>query len=149
MRNPIKRPVIHEGIVRSEAEQKGWQQRLVRFEYRISRLLSWNARLGTRNNGKRSEKTTHEVSYISNYASFTRDTSGRSQRLNSGVANALWTPPTPTRLKFNSRVASRRRPRCVGPTQFATSSRQLPTDLVDNLETDQTDSIAVYANFDR
>jgi len=29
-------------------------------------------------------------------------------------------------------------------TQFATSSRRLPTDSVDNLETDQTDSIAVW-----
>ena len=36
-------------------------------------------------------------------------------------------------------------------TQFATSSRRLPTDSVDNLETDQRDSIAVWlrVNCDR
>ena len=49
-----------------------------------------------------------------------------------------YTPPTPARL--NCRVASRRR--CVH--EFATSSGRLPTDLVDNLETGQTDSIAVW-----
>jgi len=51
-----------------------------------------------------------------------------------------YTPPTPTRL--NCRVASRRRRRCVH--EFATSSRLLPMDSVDNLETDQTDSTAVW-----
>jgi len=45
---------------------------------------------------------------------------------------AQYTPPTPTR--HNCRVASRRRLRCEH--KFATSSRQLPTDSVDNLETE-------------
>jgi len=37
-----------------------------------------------------------------------------------------------------------------GVNTIATSSRRLPTDSVDNLETDQTDSIAFdYTNFDR
>ena len=49
-----------------------------------------------------------------------------------------YTPPTPTRR--NCFVASRRR--CVH--EFATSSRRLPTDLIDSLETGQTDSIAVW-----
>ena len=49
---------------------------------------------------------------------------------------AQYTPPTPTRR--NCFVASA----SAVWTQFATSSRRLPTDSVDNLETDQTDSIA-------
>ena len=48
-----------------------------------------------------------------------------------------YTPPTPTRR--NCFVASA----SAVWTQFATSSRRLPTDSVD-LETDQTDSIAVW-----
>jgi len=51
------------------------------------------------------------------------------------VCNAQYTPPT----RQNSFVAS-----ASAWTQFATSSRRLPTDSVDNLETDQTDSIAVW-----
>jgi len=57
-------------------------------------------------------------------------------------SNAQFTPLTPTRR--NCFVAS------VSAvwTQFATSSRRLPTDSVDNLETDQTDCIAFdYTNF--
>ena len=72
-----------------------------------------------------------------------------------------YTPPTPTRrnCRVSSRrwcvhtaaddetVLSRRRRRCK---RFATSSRRLPTDSVDNFETDQTDSIAFdYINFDK
>jgi len=53
--------------------------------------------------------------------------------------NAQYTPPTPTRR--NCFVASRRRRRCVH--EFATSSRRLPTDSVDNLETGQTDCVCV------
>jgi len=49
-----------------------------------------------------------------------------------------YTPPT----RLNCRAASRRRRRCVH--EFATSSRRLPTDSVDNLETDCSDSIAVW-----
>jgi len=45
----------------------------------------------------------------------------------SGLHNAQYTPLTPTWL--NRRVASRRRRRW---TEFATSSRRLPTDSVDN-----------------
>ena len=52
--------------------------------------------------------------------------------------NAQYIPPTPTRR--NCFVLSRRR--CVN--EFATSSRRLPTDSVDNLETGQTDSMAVW-----
>jgi len=52
--------------------------------------------------------------------------------------NAQYTPPT---LR-NCLVASRRRWRCVH--EFATSSRRLPTDSIDNLKTGQTDSIAVW-----
>jgi len=44
--------------------------------------------------------------------------------------------------KLFCRVAGRRRRQCVH--EFATSSRRLPTDSIDNLETDQTDSIAVW-----
>jgi len=40
-------------------------------------------------------------------------------------------------------VLSRRRRRCEHNSQLAHESRRLPTDSVDNLETDQTDSIAV------
>ena len=50
-------------------------------------------------------------------------------------------PPTPTWL--NCRVESRRRSRCEHNI-FATSSRRLPTDSVNNFENDQTDSIAVW-----
>jgi len=53
-------------------------------------------------------------------------------------AYTQYTPPTPTRL--SCRVASRRR--CVH--EFATSSRRLPTDSVDNVETDCWYSIAVW-----
>ena len=49
---------------------------------------------------------------------------------------AQYIPPTPTRR--NRFVASA----SAVWTQFATSSRRLPTDSVDNLETDQADSIA-------
>ena len=49
------------------------------------------------------------------------------------------TPPTPTRR--NCFVASRRRRRCVH--EFETSSRRLPTDSIDNLETGQTDCVCV------
>ena len=48
--------------------------------------------------------------------------------------NAWYTPPT----RRNCLVGSR----CVH--EFATSSRRLPTDSIDNLETVQTDSIAVW-----
>jgi len=51
---------------------------------------------------------------------------------------AQYTPPTPTRQ--NCRVSSRRR--CVH--EFATSSRRLPTDSVDNLETGQTDCVCFF-----
>jgi len=44
-----------------------------------------------------------------------------------------------TRRRRDKTVLSRRR--CEH--EFATSSRRLPTDSVDNLETDQTDSKAV------
>ena len=50
-------------------------------------------------------------------------------------SNAQYTPPTPTGR--NCFVASA----SAVWTQFATSSRRLPTDSVDNLETDQTNSI--------
>jgi len=64
--------------------------------------------------------------------------------INRQKTNAQYTPPTPTRR--NCFVAST----SAVWTQFATSSRRLPTDSVDNLETDQTDSIAFdYTNFDR
>jgi len=57
------------------------------------------------------------------------------------ISKAQYTPPTPTRR--NCRVASRRCRRCEH------NSRRLPTDSVDNLETDQTDSIAIdYVSFD-
>ena len=46
-----------------------------------------------------------------------------------------YTPPT----RLNCRVESR-----AVWTEFATSLRRLPTDSVDNLETDQADSIAVW-----
>ena len=52
---------------------------------------------------------------------------------------AQYTPPTPTRR--NCRVSSRWRRRCVH--KFATSSRRLPTDSIDNLETGQTDCVCV------
>jgi len=52
---------------------------------------------------------------------------------------AQYTPPPLTRL--NCRVVSRRRRHSVH--EFATNSRRLPTDSVDKLETDKTDSIAV------
>ena len=53
---------------------------------------------------------------------------------------AQYTPPT----RRNCFVAS------AVWTQFATSSRRLPADSVDNLKTDQTDSVAFdYTNFDR
>jgi len=56
-------------------------------------------------------------------------------------SNAQYTPPTTTRQ--NSFVASA----SAVWTQFATSSRRLPTDSVDNLEIDQTDSMAFdYTN---
>ena len=53
--------------------------------------------------------------------------------------HAQYTPPT----RLNCRVASRRVASAVW-IQFATSSRWLPTDSVDNLETGQTDPIAVW-----
>ena len=57
---------------------------------------------------------------------------------------AQYTPPTPTRR--NCFVASA----WAVWTEFATISWRLPTDSVDNLETDQTDSIAFdYTNFNR
>jgi len=48
------------------------------------------------------------------------------------------------RRRDETRVASRRRRRCELWTQVETSSRRLPTDSVDNLETGQIDSIAVW-----
>ena len=42
---------------------------------------------------------------------------------------------------LSRRVASRRRWRCAH--EFATSSRRLPTDSIDNLKTGQTDSVCV------
>jgi len=45
-----------------------------------------------------------------------------------------------THRRRDETVLSRRRRRCEH--EFATSSRRLPTDSVDNLEADQTDSIA-------
>jgi len=51
---------------------------------------------------------------------------------------AQYTPPMVTRWNCFVALAS------AVWTQFATSSRRLPTDSVDNLETRQTDSIAVW-----
>jgi len=59
---------------------------------------------------------------------YTRVLRTRGQK-NTSSTNAQYTPPTPTRR--NCRVASSSAVR----TQFATSSRRLPTDSVDNLET--------------
>ena len=66
----------------------------------------------------------------------------RQQKSSPMTFKAQYTPPT--------------RRNCFVPsasavwTQFATSSRRLPTDSVDNFETDQTDSIAFdYTNFDK
>ena len=56
------------------------------------------------------------------------------------IRNAQYTPPTLTRL--NWRVESRRRRRCELNSQ--NSSRRPPMDSDDNLETDQTNSIAVW-----
>ena len=64
------------------------------------------------------------------------------------MAHAQYTPPTPTPTRRNCFVASA----SAVWTQFATrpSSRRLPTDSVDGLETDLTDSIAFdYTNSDR
>jgi len=54
---------------------------------------------------------------------------------------AQYTPPTPTR--FNCQVASPRRRRCEQNSQLAHDDCR-PTDSVDSLETDQTDSVAVW-----
>jgi len=52
-----------------------------------------------------------------------------------------------THRRRDETVLSRRRRRCEHNSQLAL---RLPTDSVDNLETDQTDSIAFdYTNFDR
>ena len=55
-------------------------------------------------------------------------------RLETTEPYAQYTPPTPTRR--NCRVASRRRRRCEH--EFATTSTRLPTDTVDDLETEHS-----------
>jgi len=59
-------------------------------------------------------------------------------------------PNTHRRRRRDETVLSRRRRRCEHEFATTCSSRRLPADSVDNLETDQTDSIALdYTNFDR
>ena len=55
------------------------------------------------------------------------------------TADTQYTPPT----RLNCLAASRRRRLCVGLHEFVTSSRRLPTDSIDNLETDCWD-VAVW-----
>jgi len=57
------------------------------------------------------------------------------------MPNAQYTPPTPTRR--NCFVVSRRRRRCVHEFATTCSSRRLPTDSIDNMETGQTDCVCV------
>jgi len=66
------------------------------------------------------------------------------------VMTIAWlVPNTQRRLRRDSTVELTRVASASAVcTEFATSSRRLPTDSVDSLETDQTDSIAVV-NFDR
>jgi len=61
-------------------------------------------------------------------------------------SQTLLMPKTHRRRRRDETVLSRRRRRCEH--EFATSSRRLPTASVDNLETDQTDCIALdYTNW--
>ena len=66
---------------------------------------------------------------------------GGGQMSDSTSGYIQYTPPTRV-ARLNCRVASRRRRQCEH--EFATSSRRLPTDSVDNLETDCWDSVAVW-----